>query len=418
MRKKQSIYLNEVAITGIGVVSPVGNSYKDLVNCARSAKSGIGPITQFDASVFGCKLAAEVKDFSIDEFGREVKRMDRTSQFAIVAAKRAFEDAKIKVPVEENCGAIIGSVAGGANSYESGHDALKTHGPKRVNPFCITRSISNMPSANVAIFFGLHGSNFAINTACSTSNTAIGHAYKHLRFQNAIAKKYRCDYIIAGGTDSCITPLGIAGFDAMMALTNDKMRPFDLNRSGFIIGEGCVLLVLETLEHALNRKAKIYAIIRGFGENCDAYHIAAPHPEGEYAAKCMQMALDDADLVPGNIGYINAHACATKAGDWAETKAIKMACGDAVYRIPVSSSKPLTGHLLAAAGAIESVFCIIALRDGIVVPTINYETPDPKCDLCYIVNECKQYDANFAMNNSFGFGGQNAVLIFEKYNDA
>jgi 3-oxoacyl-[acyl-carrier-protein] synthase II len=407
-----------VVITGLGAVTPLGLNVRDSWEAAIAGKVGIGPITQFDASTYPVQIAGEVKDFDPSAYieAKEIKKMDRFIHLAMAASIMAAEDAGLKVTPEnaERVGVIIGSGIGGLNSIEHYHRALLEKGPRRVSPFFIPMVCINLASGNVSIRLGAKGPNSAIVSACATGSHSIGEAFK-------IIQRGAADVMIAGGAESVICPLAVAGFAAMKALStrNDEpgksSRPFDVDRDGFVMGEGTGILVLEGLESALARNARIYAEISGYGMSGDAFHISSPAPEGEGAGRCMAMALKDASIAPEKIDYINAHGTSTKYGDELETMAIKKVFGEHAYKLCVSSTKSMTGHLLGAAGGVEAIFNILSIVNGIVPPTVNLDNPDPECDLDYVPHKARQRDVEYAMSNSFGFGGTNACLIFNKY---
>jgi len=409
--------IKRVFVTGMGVISPLGNSAESLWNGIKNGECGIDFITQFDTSDYKVKLAAEVKYFNPEEYmdRKEARRMHRFSQFAVAAAKQAVLNANLNLEDidKHRLGVVVGSGIGGLSSIEQEHSNLLTKGPRKVSPFLIPMIIANMAAGNVAIQLGAKGICTSVVTACATGSNAIGDAF-HL-LQSGIA-----DVIVAGGSESAITPLGIAGFEALTALSSstDPHRasiPFDAKREGFVIGEGAGILILETEEHAKKRNAKVFAEIVGYGATCDAYHITSPSPGGEGGAEAMRQALREARIAPSEISYINAHGTSTPANDKLETLAIKSVFGEDSYKIPVSSTKSMTGHLLGAAGAVEAIICIKALNDGFIPPTIGLTQHDPECDLDYVPNKGRHGDITYAMSNSFGFGGHNAVLIFKKY---
>ncbi len=409
---------NRVVITGLGVVSPVGTGLESFWSAITAGKSGVGSITRFDSEGYTTRIAAEVKDFNPAEYidKKEARRMDRFTQFAMAASKMAMEDACLNPETldRERAGVILGSGVGGLETLEEQHKALLNKGPGRVSPLFIPMMISNMGAASIAIAYGLKGCNVTTTSACASSNNAIGDAFRLLQ-------RGQADVMICGGTEAPITPLAVAGFCSMKAMStrNEEperaSRPFDAERDGFIIGEGAAVLILETLEHAEKRGAKIYAEIVGYGVSCDAYHIAAPEPEGRGAAISMLMALQDARLAPEAVDYINAHGTSTPLGDKAETLAIKQVFGESAYRIAVNSTKSMTGHLLGAAGGLEAVISVLAIHRSVIPPTINLEIPDEECDLDYVPNTARQAPVTVALSNSFGFGGHNATLIFKKF---
>lgn len=407
-----------VVVTGLGLVIPNGIGVETAWRNICEGKSGIGLITRFDTNGFETKIAAEVKDFHPEQYieKKEIKKMDLFIQYAIAATKEALEDAQLKI-TPENCeriGVIVGTGLGGLPNIEKYHQILMERGPSRVSPFFIPMVIANLASGHIAIQFGAKGPNTCVVTACATGAHCIGDAFRAIRYGDA-------DAVIAGGTEANITPLCVSGFNAMKALStrNDEpqkaCRPFEKNRDGFVIGEGAGILILEELEFALRRKAKIYAELVGFGYTGDAYHITAPPPDGEGAARCMKMAIKDAGLKPEEIDYINAHGTSTPLNDVTETIAIKTVFGEHAKKIPISATKSMTGHLLGAAGSTEAIFTILSIRDGILPPTINYEEPDPECDLDYVPNQARKQSIRVGMSNAFGFGGTNATLIFKKF---
>ena len=407
-----------IAITGLGCISPLGNDVNSLWNNLLAGKSGVGRITHYDPSAYECQIAAEVKDFDpLARFGsREARRMDRYSQFALAAAGQAIESAGIKInQIErERVGVVIGSGIGGIGTLIEQHQVFHLRGPKRVSPFLVPMMLADSAAALVAIQFGLQGPNMAVVTACATGTNAIGEAAY-------IIQRGQADIILAGGSEASIIPLAISGLSVMNAVStlNDQperaSRPFDLNRSGFVMGEGAAVLVLEDLEHALARGADVLAELSGYGTTNDAYHISAPAENGSGAARCMQLALKDALLNPQEIQYINAHGTSTQLNDKSETAAIKTVFGEHAYQIPVSSTKSMTGHLLGASGALEAIVCVKVLQEGYLPPTINYETPDPECDLDYVPNQFRAAQVERVMSNSFGFGGHNATIILNRY---
>jgi len=405
-------------ITGLGLVIPNGIGVETAWKNVCDGKSGIGPLTRFDTTGFETKIAAEVKDFDPDRYieKKEIKKMDLFIQYALAAAQEALEDARLKI-TPENCdriGVIIGTGLGGLPTIEKYHKVLLEKGPGRISPFFIPMLIANLASGQIAIHFGAKGPNICLVTACATGAHCIGDAFRAILYGDAEA-------IIAGGTEANITPLTVGGFNAMKALStrNDEpqkaSRPFEKNRDGFVIAEGAGVLILEELEFALQRKAKIYAELIGYGYTGDAYHITAPSPNGDGAARCIQMAIQDAGLRPEEIDYINAHGTSTPLNDLTETIAIKKVFGGHAKKIPISATKSMTGHLLGGAGSTEAIFTVLALRDGILPPTINYEEPDPECDLDYIPNTARRQSVRVGMSNAFGFGGTNAVLVLKRF---
>ncbi|MED0680134.1 beta-ketoacyl-ACP synthase II [Aneurinibacillus thermoaerophilus] len=411
---------NRVVVTGVGAVTPLGNNAKAFWEGLLAGKSGVDYITAFDTTEYPVKIAAEVKDFNPEEFidKKEIKRTDRFVQFAIAAAKMAVKDAGLEITEEnaENIGVYIGSGIGGLATLEEQCTILMEKGPRRVSPFFVPMMIANMASGQVSITLGAKGPNSAAITACASATHSIGDAFK-------IIERGFADVMITGGAEAPIRPLAVAGFSNMKALStrNDEpqkaSRPFDKDRDGFVMGEGAGVIVLESLEHAKKRGATILAEIVGYGMSADAYHLTQPAPEGEGAVRAMIAALKDSGLKPEEVSYINAHGTSTDYNDKFETMAIKKTLGDYAYKVAISSTKSMTGHLLGAAGGIEAVASVLTLRDQIVPPTINYETPDPECDLDYVPNEARKMDVNVVISNSLGFGGHNATIVFKKYVD-
>jgi 3-oxoacyl-[acyl-carrier-protein] synthase II len=406
-----------VVVTGLGAVTPLGIGVEETWENIKAGKSGIGKITKFDASSFPSQIAGEVKNFKPEEFmpAKLVSRIDTFIQYAIAGTRMALEDARL--PLEDlgdEVGVIIGVGMGGVGLIEYYTRVLDEKGYRRVSPFFIPMIIPNMAAGQVAILFGAKGPNSAVCTACAAGNHAIGEAFR-------IIREGKAKVMICGGTESIITPLCIAGFSVMKALStrNEEpekaSRPFDAQRDGFVVAEGCGILILEDLEHAQKRGAKIYAELIGYGFNSDAYHMTAPPPNGEGAAKCMELALQDAGIEPSQVDYINAHGTSTPLNDVAETRAIKSVFKEHAYKLMVSSTKSMTGHLLGGAGGLEAVITVLALYEGIVPPTINLENPDPECDLDYVPNYARRADIKIALSNAFGFGGNNACLVFKKW---
>ncbi|HMS85643.1 MAG TPA: beta-ketoacyl-ACP synthase II [Nitrospira sp.] len=405
-----------VVVTGLGLVTPLGTGVEKTWKAICAGESGISRITRFDPTGYDAQIAGEVKDFDPARFieKKEIKKMDTFIHYAVGAAQLAVDDAGLKVSPEEatRVGVYIGSGIGGLGSIEHYHDVLRAKGPGRVSPFFIPMTIINLASGQVAIRIGAKGPNSCAVTACATGNHCIGDAYR-------LIQRGEADVMVAGGAEAAVTPLGVAGFAAAKALSfrNDTptkaSRPFDKDRDGFVLGEGAGVVVIEELEHARRRGVRIYGEVIGYGMNSDAYHITAPPEEGEGAVRCMELALKDAGIHRNQIGYINAHGTSTMA-DAIETRAIKQVFGEQAYRIPVSSTKSMTGHLLGAAGGIEAVFSILALFHGMLPPTINLDAPDPACDLDYIPNKARPAMVQMALSNSFGFGGVNACLIFKR----
>ncbi len=406
-----------VVVTGLGLVTPLGTGVEKTWKAICAGESGIGRITRFDPTGYDAQIAGEVKDFDPARFieKKEIKKMDTFIHYAVGAAQLAVDDAGLKIKPEEatKVGVYIGSGIGGLGSIEHYHEVLRAKGPGRVSPFFIPMTIINLASGQVAIRIGAKGPNSCAVTACATGNHCIGDAYRLIQRGDA-------DVMVAGGAEAAVTPLGVAGFAAAKALSfrNDEptkaSRPFDKDRDGFVLGEGAGVVVIEELNHALRRGVRIYGEIIGYGMNSDAYHITAPPEEGEGAVRCMELALHDAGINRDQIGYINAHGTSTMA-DAIETRAIKQVFGEQAFRIPVSSTKSMTGHLLGAAGGIEAIFSVLALFHGMLPPTINLDHPDPACDLDYVPNKARPVAVKTALSNSFGFGGVNACLIFTRF---
>jgi len=409
-----------VVVTGLGMITPLGIGVEESWKGLLAGKSGVKRITQFDATGFPTQIAGEVVGFNPEDYIeiKEIKKMDRFIHFAIAATQMAMTDSGLKITDEnaERTGVIIGSGIGGLRSIEHYHSVLLEKGPKKISPFFIPMLIVNLAAGQISIKIGAKGPNSAVSTACATGSHAIGDAYE-------IIQRGDADAMIAGGTEAVITPLGIGGFNAMKALStrNDEpekaSRPFDIDRDGFIMGEGSGVIILESLETAMNRGARIYAEIIGYGMTADAYHITSPPPNGEGAARCIRLALKDAGISPSEVDYINPHGTSTKAGDELETKAIKTVFGEDAYKIPVGSTKSMTGHLLGAAGGIEAVISILTICEGVIPPTINLDNPDPECDLDYVPNHARKAEVKCALSNSFGFGGTNACLLFRKFTE-
>jgi 3-oxoacyl-[acyl-carrier-protein] synthase II len=409
---------NRVVITGLGPVTPVGIGKNKYWQSLIQGKCGINRISYFDTENYPTKIAAEVKDFDYINYisTKEANRMDKSTQFSIVAAMLALEDSKLKITEKDSysAGVIIGSGIGGIGTFEKQHKILLEKGPGRVSPFFVPMMISNISAGEIAIKIGAKGPNGVITTACASSTHAIGMAFKLL--QNGDAQM-----IISGGTEAAISPMALAGFCKMRALStqNDHPRnaskPFDKERDGFIMGEGAGILVSETLQHAKERNAEIYAEIFGFGMTADAYHITAPAPEGEAAAKAIEIALQDAKIEPSKIDYINAHGTSTPLNDKLETLAVKKVFGEHAYNLKISSNKSMTGHLLGASGGAEAISTALTIKNDIIPPTINYKSPDPECDLDYVPNKSEKKIVNYAISNSFGFGGHNGVIVLGKY---
>ncbi len=409
-----------VVITGLGALTPIGNTTKDFWEGIKSGKCGIDEIKSFDTTNFKVKLAAEIKDYNPEDYfdKREAKRLDKFSQYAIIVAREAWNDSGLDKETEnmERVGIIIGSGIGGIETTEVEHEKYMTKGPDRVSPMYIPMGIPNMATGNVAIEIGAKGESIAMVTACASGTHSIGESFRMIKHG------YQ-DVVLAGGTEAGITPLGIAGFTNIKALTKteDKTRasiPFDKERSGFVMGEGAGVIVLEELEHAKKRGAKIYAEMVGYGATSDAYHITSPAPGGEGGARAMKIAMEEAHVNPEEITYINAHGTSTHLNDSCETQAIKTALGEEnAKKVMVSSTKGHTGHLLGAAGGVEAIVCAKAIEEGFVPATINYKVPDEECDLDVVPNEGRKVDVKYAMSNSLGFGGHNSSILLKKYED-
>ena len=416
MEKKSG---RRAVITGIGLVSPLGIGVEENWTSLMQGKSGVGPITRFDATGFVTRIAAEVKNFHPEEFiaKKELRKMDPFLQITLGAARLAFEDANLKLNSEtaDRAGVFLGCGLGGLTTIEVYHKVLLESGPKKVSPFFIPMLLGNMAPGLISIYHGAKGPNLSVQTACAAGTHAVGEAFHMIRTGMA-------DIMITGGVESTITPLGIAGFNAMRALStrNDEpekaSRPFERDRDGFIMGEGGAILIMEEMEMALERGAKIYAEIIGFGASGDAYHMAAPAPEGEGAVRCMRMALDDAGISSDEVQYINAHGTSTDLNDKFETQAIKTVFADHARKLAVSSTKSMTGHLLGAAGGIEAAYAALTIAREVIPPTINYENPDPDCDLDYVPNHARPAKITIALSNSFGFGGTNGTVVLRKWN--
>ena len=406
-----------VVVTGIGAVTPLGNDIETTWKGILEGKSGIGPLTRVNSDEYPVKVAAEVKDFNIGLYvdRKEARKMDRFTQYAIAASKMAVEDAKLRI-TEENAARIgvwIGSGIGGMETFESQFETFLSRGYRRVSPFFVPMMIPDMATGQVSIYLGAKGVNSCTVTACATGTNSIGDAFKVIQRGDA-------DAMITGGAEAPITKMSVAGFCANTALSTNPdpetaSRPFDINRDGFVIGEGAGIVVLEELEHALARGANIYAEIVGYGSTGDAYHITAPAPGGEGGVRCMQMAIADGDLSPQDIDYINAHGTSTEYNDKYETMAIKEVFGEHAYKLAVSSTKSMTGHLLGAAGGVEAIFTILAIKESIMPPTINLQNPDPECDLDYLPNKACNREIYAAISNSLGFGGHNATIAFKRF---
>ncbi len=411
--------LKRVVVTGMGLVSPLGDTLETYWNNLLNGRNGVSHITLFDTSDYKTKIAAEVKDFHPENYidKKEVRRMDRFTQFALVAAIKAIEDSAINLEAtdRETFGVIASSGIGGMITYEEECRTMIERGPKWVSPFFIPMLISDIAPGYISIRFGLKGVNYATTSACASSSHAIGEAYNHIRYGKANA-------MLAGGSEAPVNRMGIAGFNALKAISvrNDEpekaSRPFELNRDGFIMGEGGGILLLEELEHARARKAKIYGEIVGVGFTADAFHITQPVPGGEGAARAMKLAMQDAGIKPEQVEYINAHGTSTQFNDKTETEAIKSVFGEHAWKLDISSTKSMVGHLLGASGAVEAIATLLCINNDTIHPTTNYETPDPDCDLNYVPNVSKKRIVNYALSNSFGFGGHNVTLAFKKFN--
>ena len=415
---RESKMTRRVVVTGLGMVTPLGTGVEKNWDAACSGKSGIGPITRFDTSDFASQIAGEVTDFNASDFldKQQIRRFDIFIHYAIASARMAVEDSGLKIDQKNGhrVGCVTGTGLGGLGMLEYYHSVLLEKGAKRISPFFIPGIIANMAPGQIAIEFGARGPNLAISTACAASTHAIGEAFRLI--QEGIS-----DAIITGGAEAVITPLAVGGFCSMRALStrNDEpekaSRPFDLNRDGFVIGEGSGILVLEELDHALERGARIVGEVIGYGLSGDAYHVSAPEPDGVGAIACMQGAISCAGIEPESVDYINAHGTSTKLNDLSENNAIKTVFGDHARKLAISSTKSITGHLLGGAGGIEAIYALLTIKHGIIPPTMNYETPDPECDLDYVPNVARKANVVTAMSNSFGFGGTNASLIFKAY---
>lgn len=417
---KGDYMMERVVITGMGLTSPLGNTVDQFWNRLAAGESGISPITTFDTTHFKTKIAGAVQDFDPEgRFGRkDARRMDRFSQFALAAAEDAWAQSGLRLDKidRERFGVYVGSGVGGIQTLMEQGDVLRSRGPERISPTLIPMLISNMAAAMISIKLGALGPTLSPVTACSIGNTAIGEAFRLIRYGGA-------DVIIAGGAEAAITEISLASFGNATALSthNDEphkaSRPFDMNRDGFVIGEGSGIVILEALSHALRRNAIIYGEVIGYGASSDAYHMVATHPEGIGAYQAMKLALKESGVNPGEVDMISAHATSTLVGDRSETMAIKKLFGDQAYRIPVTANKSMTGHALGGAGGLEAIALVKSIREGIIPPTINLEVPDEVCDLDYVPNTARQADINIGISNSFGFGGHNAVIVLRKYTE-
>ncbi len=409
-----------VVITGLGAITPIGNNVEELWSGLISGKNGAGLITKFDTEKFTTKFACEVKDFNVEDYidKKEAKRMDLYTQYAVATAMMAMEDANFDLDSvdRERFGVIYGSGIGGMETFETQTTNYLNGGPRRISPFFIPMMISDIAAGQISIKFGLKGPNYATTSACATSTHAIADAFFMIQRGSA-------DAIVSGGAEASITPMAIGGFNSARAISswNDRpteaSRPFDKDRTGFVMGEGSGTLVLEELEHAKKRGAKIYGEIIGAGLTGDAYHVTAPAPEGEGAFRSMREALRDGGIKPEDVDYINAHGTSTKLNDLNETKAIKKLFGEHAYKLAISSTKSMTGHLLGATGAVESIACLLAIKNSIIPPTINLDEPDPECDLNYTPKVAVEKNVEYALTNTFGFGGHNSTLLFKKYSE-
>ncbi len=410
--------MRRVVITGVGAVTPVGIGKEEMWKNIKAGVCGVGPVTRFDTTEYGCQIAAEVKDFDVTKYidKKEAKRMDLFVQYAVAGAKMAVEDANLTMENEnpERVGCIIGSGIGGIATLCEQHARLLEKGPGKVSPFMIPMMISNMAVGQISIMFGCKGVNLTTVSACASGTDAIGQAFLAIQRDDA-------DIIVAGGAEATVTEVSLAGFSSMKALStrNDDpahaCRPFDADRDGFVMGEGSGIMILEELEHAKARGAHIIAEVVGYGSSNDAYHMTAPAPEGEGGARCMALAVKNAGIKPEDVGYINAHGTSTPYNDKYETAAIKTVFGDHAYKLAVSSTKSMTGHMLGAAGGVEGIITALALEEGYLPATINYQTPDPECDLDYVPNQGRKAEFTYALSNSLGFGGHNASIVLKKY---
>ena len=407
-----------VVITGLGAITPLAIGVEESWRKLCQGKSGVARITKFDPSGFNVQIAAELKDFHPEDFldKKKIRRTDPFIQYALVAARMAIDDAGFTISGNNasRVGVVLGSCAGGMNMYGKNLFTLRDEGPEKVSPFFIPGFIANMAAGEVSMDFGARGPSKCVVTACATGNNCIGDAFRLIQYDEA-------DAMIAGGSDAYILPIAVAGFDKMRTLSRRNnepekaSRPFDKDRDGFIIGEGAGVVILEEMESAVRRGAKIYAELIGYGSNIDSFHIT--EPDWENQARCLKLALSDAVISPSDVDYINAHGTSTVLNDVSETKAIKAALGEQSKKVPISSNKSMFGHLLGAAGAVEAIFTILTIRDGIIPPTINYDTPDPECDLDYVPNIARKAQVNIALSNSLGFGGVNATLVLKKFKE-
>ena len=410
------VFRKRVVITGLGAVTPLATGVEQSWQKLCQGKSGIAPITKFDSSAYNVRIAAELKDFHPEDFldRKKIRRTDPFIQYALVAARMAVDDARLNINGDNasRVGVVLGSCAGGMNMYERNLFALCNEGADKVSPFFVPGFIANMAAGEVSMAHGAQGPSKCVVTACATGNNCIGDAFRLIQFDEA-------DAMIAGGSDAYIIPLAITGFDKMRALSrrNDEpekaSRPFDKDRDGFLIGEGAGVVILEEMKSALLRGARIYAELAGYGSNIDGLHVT--EPDWENQARCLKLALDEAGITPADVDYVNAHGTSTVLNDVSETKAIKAALGDHSKTVPISSNKSMIGHLLGAAGAVEAIFTVLTMRDSVIPPTVNLDTPDPQCDLDYVPNRARKSRVDIALSNSFGFGGANAALVFRKF---
>jgi 3-oxoacyl-[acyl-carrier-protein] synthase II len=407
-----------VVVTGLGAVTPLATGVEQSWQALCRGESGVARITKFDPSGFRVQIAAEVKDFHPEDFldRKKIRRTDPFIHYALVSAHMAMDDARLTINDGNagRVGVIVGTCAGGMTTYEKNLFALRDEGTEKVSPFFIPAFMANMAAGEISMAFGARGSGKCVVTACATGTHSIGDAFRIIQYDEA-------DAMLTGGSDAYVLPVGIAGLDKMRAISRRNSepekasRPFDKDRDGFVLGEGAGILVLEEMESAMRRGAKIYAELVGYGSNIDGYHVT--EPDWENQARCVKLALNDAAISPGDVDYINAHGTATVLNDLSETKTIKAALGEHSKKLPISSNKSMIGHLLGAAGAVEAIFTVLTIKDGIIPPTINYETPDPECDLDYVPNVTRKAQVNTALSNSFGFGGANATLIFKKFEE-
>ncbi|WP_026561048.1 beta-ketoacyl-ACP synthase II [Bacillus sp. J37] len=407
-----------VVVTGLGAVTPIGNDVETAWQNAINGVSGVGPITRIDSEPYAAKVAAELKDFDVEQFmdKKDARKMDRFTQYAVAASFMAVKDANLEITddIAPRVGVWIGSGIGGMETFEQQHKTLLEKGPRRVSPFFVPMLIPDMATGQVSIALGAKGFNSCTVTACATGTNSIGDAFR-------VIERGEADVMISGGAEAPLTEMSFAGFTANKALSTNPdpktaSRPFDQDRDGFVMGEGAGIVVLEELEHALARGAKIYAEIVGYGATGDAYHITAPAPGGEGGSRAMRMAVEGSGLSVNDIDYINAHGTSTPYNDKFETLAIKEVFGEHAKKLAISSTKSMTGHLLGAAGGVEAIFSVLAIKEGIIPPTINLQTPDPECDLDYVPNKARKQEVRAALSNSLGFGGHNATIIFKKYN--